>query len=78
MSDAPRRVAVGTGSAAGTIGAGAGWDERGGAGAPVGSLSTVPTSSMPSGSRPFIAAMLAAGTPELAASWPRESPGRTV
>src|ERR671916_1759602 len=77
-SPAPTRVLVGTGSAAGTTGAGAGCEARGGGGAPPGILRTVPTSSTPSGSSPFMAAMSAAGTPELAASWPSESPGRTV
>ena len=50
-----------------TVAAGAGSLARAGAGAPLGSLITVPASSTPSGSRPFIAA-IASGHAGLAAS----------
>src|SRR5919202_414128 len=77
--EAPRRVGVGCGGAAGTtVLAGAGSDAWGGAGAPDGSLMTVPASSVPAGSRPFIAAIAATGTRELAASSDSVSPQRTL
>src|SRR5918998_762331 len=78
MSAAPTCVGVGTGSAAGTTGAGAGSEARAGVGAPPGSLITVPATSTPSGSSPFIAAMSATGTPAPAARPESVSPGRTV
>src|SRR5215213_1550885 len=57
-SDAPTRVLVGSGAAAGTtFAAGAGCEARAGAGAPVGSLITVPASRTPDGSSPFMAAI---------------------
>src|SRR5215208_6692661 len=77
-SAAPTRVGVGAGSACGTTGAGAGSDARAGAGAPVGSLSTVPSTSTPAGSSPFIAAMSASETPAPLARPDSVSPGRTV
>src|SRR5690242_4280638 len=78
-SEAPTRVAVGSGAAAGTIfWAGAGWEARAGAGAPVGSLMTVPASSTPAGSRPFMAAIALTDTREDAARPDSVSPGRTV
>ncbi len=77
-SAAPRRVAVGAGSACGTTGAGAGSSARTGTGAPPGSLITVPETSRPSGSSPFIAAMSDIETPAPAASAESVSPGRTV
>src|SRR4051794_23029253 len=78
-SVAPSRVGVGSGAAVGTtVAAGAGWDARAGAGAPVGSLITVPESSSPFGSRPFMAAMALRDTRELAARPDSVSPGRTV
>src|ERR1700742_2967539 len=59
-SDAPTRVEGGSGAACGTtVAAGAGWEARAGAGAPVGSLITVPASSTPFASRPFSAAIAA-------------------
>src|SRR5688572_21984305 len=78
MSPAPTCVAVGTGSAAGTTGAGAGSAARSGVGAPPGSLITVPATSTPLGSSPFIAAIAAGETPAPAASPESVSPGRTV
>src|SRR6478609_6814575 len=78
-SPAPRRVEVGSGAAAGTIFcAGAGCAARAGAGAPVGSLITVPASSTPFGLSPFIAAMAPTDTRDDAASPESVSPGRTV
>src|SRR4051812_23247532 len=78
-SEAPRRVAVGSGAAAGTTCvAGAGSAARGGVGDPLGSLITVPASSGPSRLRPFMAAMSAAETPAVAARPDRVSPTRTV
>src|SRR3954447_914152 len=76
---APTRVGVGSGAALGMIRvAGAGCTARAGAGAPVGSLITVPASSTPFGLSPFIAAIAPTETCELAASPDRVSPGRTV
>src|SRR5689334_6355895 len=78
-SVAPSRVGVGSGAAAGTtVAAGAGCAARTGAGAPVGSLITVPASSSPFGSRPFMAAMALRDTRELAARPDSVSPTRTV
>src|SRR5215213_8814090 len=71
-------VGVGSGSAAGTTGAGAGSDEAAGAGAPLGSLSTVPATSSPAGSSPFMAAIASTDTPAWAARPDSVSPGRTV
>src|SRR3954454_17334759 len=66
-SAAPRRVGVGAGLAAGTTWvAGAGSAARGGVGDPLGSLITVPASSVPSRLGPFIAAICDAGTPAVA------------
>src|SRR3954462_5391475 len=77
--EAPTRVGVGSGAAAGTtVAAGAGWTARAGVGAPVGSLITVPASSRPDGLRPFIAAIALTETRELAARPESVSPGRTV
>src|SRR5215217_2632251 len=78
MSAAPSAAGVGTGSACGTTGAGAGSDARTGAGAPLGSFSRVPSTSTPAGSSPFIAAMSAIETPAPAARPESVSPGRTV
>ena len=76
---ASTRVLVGTGAAAGTIVlAGAGAAARTGAGAPVGSFSTVPSSRIPFASRPFISAIASTETPERAASAPSVSPQRTL
>ena len=77
-SPALKRVAVGTGSAAGTTGSGAGVEACAGAGAPLGSLITVPAIRSPAGSRPFMAAMSATETPAPAARPESVSPGRTV
>src|SRR5687767_2931535 len=78
-SPAPRRVAVGTGAAFGTtVAAGAGWEARAGAGAPVGSLITVPAKRTPLGSRPFMAAIALTETRAPAARPESVSPGRTV
>src|SRR3954452_5463664 len=77
--EAPTRVGVGSGAAWGTtVAAGTGWAARTGAGAPVGSLITVPASSTPLGSRPFIAAIAPTGRGEKAARPESVSPGRTV
>src|SRR4051794_24119985 len=77
-SAALRRVGVGSGAAAGTtVAAGAGWEERAGAGAPVGSLITVPASSRPAGFRPFSAAIAFTDTRAPAARPGRVSPRRT-
>src|ERR1700742_1300672 len=77
--EAPTRVGVGSGAAWGTtVAAGAGSAARTGAGAPVGSLITVPASSRPLGSRPFSAAIADMGTRELTARPESVSPGRTV
>ena len=78
MSAAPTVAAVGAGSACGTTGAGAGSEERAGAGAPLGSLIGVPATRTPAGSSPFIAAMSAIATPAPAARPESVSPGRTV
>ena len=79
MSPAPTRVAVGAGAAAGTTRwDGSGCEERGGAGAPEGSLSTVPVSSGPDGSRPLAAAICDIATPALAARPESVSPARTT
>src|SRR5215207_7136447 len=79
MSDAPRRVGVGAGAAAGTTRcAGAGSEARGGAGEPDGSFSTVPVSSGAEGSRPLAAAIWSSETPELAARPDSVSPARTT
>ncbi len=79
IRSAPRRPAVGVGDACGTMrAAGSGCDAPAGAGAPFGSLRTVPTSSTPAGSKPFIAAIAAKLTPVCAASAPSVSPGRTT
>ena len=72
------RVGVGSGATCGTISAGAGSEARGGVGEPEGSLSTVPASRTPAGSRPFMAAIWLAGTPAVAARPDRVSPQRTV
>src|SRR3954451_18168390 len=78
-ADAPTRVGVGSGAALGmTRAAGAGCAARTGAGAPVGNLTTVPASSTPFGSRPFMAAIAPTETCEVAASADKVSPGRTV
>src|SRR3954452_3670758 len=78
-SEAPSRAGVGSGAAVGTtVAAGAGWDARAGAGAPVGSLMTVPASSTPLGLSPFIAAIALTDTRAPAASPESVSPGRTV
>src|SRR4051794_6117484 len=62
------RPGAAAGAAAGTTRvAGAGVDACAGAGAPDGSLMTVPASSGPSRLRPFIAAIAAADTPDCAA-----------
>src|SRR5215212_2673409 len=64
-SEAPTVAAVGSGAACGTtVCAGCGVDAWGGGGAPLGSLSTVPTSSGAAGSRPFIVAIASTETPE--------------
>ena len=71
--------AVGAGAAGGTtLAAGAGCAARAGAGAPVGSLITVPASSTPFGSSPFIAAIALTDTRAPAARPDSVSPGRTV
>src|SRR5918992_1343393 len=76
-SDAPTTPGVGAGAACGTtVWAGSGVDARGGGGAPVGSLRTVPISSGAAGSSPFIAAIASTDTPELAARPLSVSPGR--
>src|SRR4051812_18598322 len=76
---APTRAGVGSGPACGTtVAAGAGCDARTGAGAPAGSLITVPASSTLFGSRPFIAAIAGSGTRAPAARPDSVSPGRTV
>src|SRR5215213_11576030 len=62
-SEAPTTAAVGAGSACGTtVCAGSGVAAPGGAGAPLGSLRTVPTSSGALGSTPFIAAIACTDT----------------
>jgi hypothetical protein len=78
MSPAPTTPAVGAGSAAGTTGSGAGSPARAGVGAPPGSLITVPATSRPSGSSPFIAAIAAVVVPAPAARLESVSPGRTA
>ena len=71
--------AVGSGAASGTTWvAGSGVLDCTGAGAPPGSLSTVPLSRRPFGSRPFIAAIASTVVPVWAASADRVSPVRTV
>src|SRR3954469_8372669 len=78
-SEAPTRVGVGSGAAVGTTRvAGAGCAARTGAGAPVGSLMTVPASSTPLGFSPFMAAVAPTDTCELAARPDRRAPGRKV
>src|SRR3712207_5756689 len=79
-SAALTRPGAGAGPACGTtVSDGAGVDSAaGGVGDPVGSLMTVPASSVPSSDSPFIAAMCDAGTPETAARPDSVSPGRTV
>src|SRR3954449_5890274 len=78
-SEAPTRVLVGSGAAAGmTLAAGAGCEARAGAGAPVGSLITVPASSRPFGLSPFMAARALPDTRAPAARPESVSPGRTV
>src|SRR5215217_7759663 len=78
-SEAPTVVAVGSGAASGTtVCAGSGVAAWGGAGAPLGSLSTVPTSSGAAGSMPFMAAIASTETPEEDARAPSVSPGRTL
>ena len=78
-SEAATRVGLGWGAACGTtVVAGVGCAARAGAGAPLGSLITVPAISSPLGSSPFIAAMSATLTPAPAASPDSVSPGRTV
>jgi hypothetical protein len=47
-------------------------------GAPPGSLITVPATSTPFGSNPFIAAIASVETPAFAARADKVSPGRTV
>ena len=70
---------VAAGAAAGTtVVAGAGSLACAGAGAPLGSFSTVPVSSTPAGSRPFIAAIALTETPDCAARADSVSPARTV
>ena len=79
MSPAPRRVDVGSGPAAGTTRwVGSGSEARAGAGAPEGSLSTVPVSSGADGSRPLAAAICDIATPALAARPESVSPARTT
>src|SRR5919108_1216525 len=74
-SPAPRRCGVGAGAAFGTtVAAGAGCEARAGAGAPVGSLITVPATSTPFGSSPFMAAIEATDTRAPAASPESVSP----
>src|SRR5215210_4452624 len=78
-SAAPTVAAVGSGAACGTtVCAGSGVDAWGGDGAPLGSLSTVPTSSGAAGSSPFMAAIASTETPEEEARAPSVSPGRTL
>ena len=79
MSVADTCCAVGAGAASGTtVVAGAGSLACAGAGAPLGSLSTVPVTSTPFGSSPFMAAIAAADTPVCAARPDSVSPARTV
>src|SRR5687767_3650737 len=60
---------VGLGAASGTtVVAGAGVAAPAGCGEPVGSLTTVPVSSRPAGSRPFIVAIESTDTPAVEAS----------
>ena len=73
-----RRTGVGSGLAFATTVAGAGSSERAGAGAPVGSLMTVPARRKASGSSPFICAMAVVETPAWAARPDSVSPTRTV
>src|SRR3954469_2151852 len=74
-----RAAGVGSGAALGmTRVAGAGCAARTGAGAPVGSLMTVPASSTPLGFSPFMAAIAPTDTCELAARPDRRAPGRKV
>src|SRR4051812_8538070 len=78
-SAAPRRVEVGSGAATGTtVAVGAGCEDRAGAGAPVGSLMTVPAISRPLGLSPFIAAIALTETRAPAARPESVSPRRTV
>ncbi len=80
LAGAAPRPGAGAGAAAGTTffsGAGVVTAE-GGVGEPVGILITVPASSRPFGSRPFIAAMSEARTRAIAARPESVSPGRTV
>src|SRR3954464_2336358 len=78
-SEAPTRAAVGSGAAFGTtVCAGSGVEACGGAGAPLGSLSTVPICSSAEGSMPFMAAIASTDTPDEEASAPSVSPGRTL
>jgi ABC-type polar amino acid transport system ATPase subunit len=73
------RVGLGSGAAAGTtVAVGAGCAARTGAGAPDGSLITVPASSGLLGSSPFMAAICATETPATAARPDSVSPQRTV
>src|SRR3954451_6396202 len=75
-SEAPTRVAVGSGAAGGTtVAAGAGCAARGGVGAPVGSLIPVPASTQPLGSSPFLAAIPFADTRKLEAKPASVPPG---
>src|SRR5215211_1312157 len=67
ISPAPTNAGVGSGSAAGTTGAGAGSAARAGVGAPLGSLITVPATSTPFGSSPFMAAIASVVVPAPAA-----------
>jgi hypothetical protein len=79
MSVAVTCWAVGAGDASGTTCvAGSGVLAPAGAGAPPGSLSTVPSSSTPFGSSPFMAAIASMETPVCLASPPSVSPARTV
>ena len=73
-----RRRGLRAGLRARRVAAGAGCDARAGAGAPAGSLITVPASSTPFGSSPFIAAIASSGTRAPAARPDSVSPGRTV
>ena len=79
MSAAVNRCCVGSGAAFGTtVCVGAGVLAAAGAGAPLGSLITVPVSSTPAGSSPFIAAIALTDTPDWRARLPSVSPGRTL
>ena len=73
-----RRGRLGRGDCGTTVAAGAGCEARAGAGAPVGSLITVPASSTPLGLSPFIAAIALTDTRAPAARPDSVSPGRTV